>query len=106
MIENPHFDYPFRFGADGHAICLEQDDPDEIRNCVVVLLKTPIGTRMDVPDFGVPEQLFRMGGIREEIVLNALRAWEPRAAYTMTLDTIRDLAQVATVYPTLRGTNG
>lgn len=99
----PHFDYPFRFGANGHAITIEQDEPDEVRNCVVAILKTPAGSRLDLPAFGAPDQTFREGGVDGNTILSVLRRWEPRAEYAMDVQEIRNLAQTVTVTPMLRG---
>lgn len=96
-VEVPHFDYPFRFGQGGHAVCVEQDSDADIRNCVVAILKTPIGARLDLGDFGAPDQVFREGGINTDQLLSVLRRWEDRAEYTMTLQQLVGLAQTVTV---------
>jgi hypothetical protein len=99
----PHFDYPFRFGAAGHAVTVEQDEPDEVRNCCLAILKTPIGARLDLPAFGTPDQLFREGGVDGNTILSVLRRWEARAEFAMDVQEIRNMAQTVTVTPTLRG---
>lgn len=54
----PHFDYPFRFLSDGHAATVEQDTDDDHLAQAMAILKTPLGFRMELPEFGVAEHVF------------------------------------------------
>lgn len=74
----PHLQYPFQFGADMHANVLEQDFLDEVANCCVVVLKCPVGFRIELPEFGADDQAFRVAADPDAIVA-ALQQWEPRA---------------------------
>lgn len=59
MTVTPHFDLPFRF-VNGGAAEAEQDSTKDIMNCVEAVMSTHVGTRVDVPAFGVPELAFRL----------------------------------------------
>jgi phage baseplate assembly protein W len=97
MTDIPHFEYPFRLGANGHVASVEQDEIADVASCVVVLCKTPPGARLDLPNFGVPEQVFQEKGVNSNALLPAIRSWEPRAEYDLTLSEIVDLAQNANI---------
>lgn len=84
----PHFDYPFRFNADGHAAANEQDSEDDILACAIAILKTPLGFRDDLPDFGIAETLFTEGPIDVEEIRAALEMWEERAIFTVMEDPV------------------
>lgn len=86
--DTPHFRYPFRFsaGTDKHALVNQQGTEDEIMDCVTAVLKTPIGFRDDLPDFGIPDEVFQEQPLRVEDVHTSLDQWEPRAAYRVLTD--------------------
>lgn len=77
----PHFDLPFRFGGkNGAAVIVEQDSPEEILNGIRIIIAYPIGSREDLPEFGIPDVLFLTKP--EDIVsklADAIARWEPRA---------------------------
>lgn len=80
MTQVPHFAYPFRFAANGHARVLEQDFVDEIANCCQVILKTTIGSRPELPEFGVNELVFQARNrLSTDDLMAVLQRWEPRA---------------------------
>lgn len=94
MTDTPHFDIPFRFApGGGPALVQEQDEFEEVRNSVIAVLSTEEGTRLDVPDFGIPPQTFREGGVNTNAILAALRRWEPRAEVILGVDEIVKMAQ-------------
>lgn len=97
MTNVPHFAYPFRFGVGGHAATVDQDELDDIRNCVMILLRTEVGSRLDLPEYGVPQQFLKENGINVNGVLSAINRWEPRAQVAMSVSEIKDLIQYATV---------
>lgn len=78
MAEIPHFASPFRVRA-GRAVVIEQDSDEELLQSVATLLRTPVGSRDELPEYGVPDLPFRTdtGEIEQEI-LAAIREWEPR----------------------------
>jgi phage baseplate assembly protein W len=87
-IDQPHFCYPFQFGSgtDKHALVNQQDSEDDIMACVIAIIKTQRGWRDDLPDFGVPPQVFAEQPLRVEDVRSALNEWEDRAAYKVTTE--------------------
>lgn len=54
----PHFAFPPRISGDGHLAVVEQDSQEDILSCVYVALKTPLGSRPYVPNFGVEDYTF------------------------------------------------
>lgn len=81
---NPHFDLPFRFGATGSAVCVEQDSTENIENAVEAVFRTTIGQRLELPEFGVPDQAFTENGPDLNAYAAALDKWEPRASALLT----------------------
>jgi len=80
MIDEPHISYPFRLNAAGTgAVAVEQDSEEEIMDCVEVLIRTPLGFRLEAPDYGVRPQEFREGGADIEEINTAINEWEDRA---------------------------
>lgn len=77
-IQVPHLSYPFTFGANGHANVLEQDFLPEVANCCQVVLKCPVGMRIELPEFGSGDQTFTQTPDVDAIVAS-LQRWEPRA---------------------------
>jgi phage baseplate assembly protein W len=76
----PQFSFPFRLQNDGTApVVVEQDSDDDIVDCVEVLLRTERGSREELPDYGIPDQAFKMGGADYEVLEEAISRWEPRA---------------------------
>jgi len=80
----PHFDYPFRFGPTKHAVVVEQDSIEEIEDCVVAILLTEEGQRIELPEFGVESQLFGVQPLDANEYLHAIIDQEPRAVAIVT----------------------
>lgn len=77
-FDNPHFDRPFRVGRS--VATVEQDSDEELLNCAWAVLSTEVGTRDELPEFGVEELPFKSpDAVRDEVV-EAIREWEPRLA--------------------------
>lgn len=74
----PHFAFPLRFESGGGATVVEQDTPEEITQCVEVLLRTHDGTRIEVPEYGVSDFAFRVD-VDRSLLLGEVERWEPRA---------------------------
>lgn len=81
----PHFRMPFEFGADGHAVCVEQDSPEDVEQCVYAVVLTTKGQRIELPDYGVPDQVFSEDGPDTEEYARAIEEWEDRAALVIDL---------------------
>jgi hypothetical protein len=80
-ILNPHFHLPLTFtGINGGALVNEQDTGRDIVDCVKAIVGFTIGVRQDMPNFGIPEVVFRQ---HRELIINqvrqALAEWEDRA---------------------------
>lgn len=75
--EVPHFALPFRLAGARFAV-IEQDTDDEVLQSVEVIVRTRLGERIEVPDFGIPDPTFGTnfdsGALRSHIA-----RWEPRA---------------------------
>jgi hypothetical protein len=80
-VQNPHFQLPFRFGGiNGGAFMNEQDSGEDIVDCVKAIIGFPVEAREDMPEFGIPDLLFRQS---REVIIGQVRAaldrWEERA---------------------------
>lgn len=79
-IAAPHFAVPFRV-ENGQVAQIEQDSIGEIEGCVEAVLRTPEGSRIEEPDFGIPDATFEQLGPdpSAEAYLAAIAEWEPRS---------------------------
>lgn len=84
-VEIPHFALPFRF-VGGHAAVNEQDSVDDVEACVLAVASYPVGSRIEKPEFGVPDQTFRQGGVDVTALEAAVNRWEPRASAAVIAD--------------------
>jgi hypothetical protein len=80
-----HLAFPFRF-VDGVAVAVEQDSPVHMRDRVVIVCRTPRGSRLDDPKFGIPDQLLRTPGVDIGALAAAIEASEPDIAVRITRD--------------------
>jgi hypothetical protein len=78
----PHFDIPFRI-VGPRAVVVEQDSLKEVSNCVWAILGTQIGTRLEVPSFGIEDPTFQSQPIRTDLLVQAVLENEPRAVILM-----------------------
>lgn len=79
MANPPHLRYPLHLGADGSFDSVEQDTLDDVVQCVRIVSTTPVGTRVELPLFGVPRVEFQQP-VALVTFLTALYTWEPRAS--------------------------
>jgi phage baseplate assembly protein W len=58
-----------------------QDSSEEIEQCVEAVLNTPLGSRIDAPGYGVPDETFSTLSADKSVsgYLAAVEAAEPRA---------------------------
>lgn len=77
MTGAPHLALPLRVDGTGRFATVEQDTPSEIVQNVAVLLATPIGSRVEVPEYGSPRPEF--SGPDLEGMASSVAEWEPRA---------------------------
>lgn len=87
MADIPHFTSPFRI-VGGAAVTIEQDSDEDLLLNVATLLRTEIGSRDELPEYGIDDLAFR-SEITGEIV-DKIREWEPRVAAEADED-IQDL---------------
>ena len=78
MADVPHFGLPFNFARPQVSVD-EQDSLDEIVSCVLAILVCPLGFRVELPEFGIPDPTFQTRVDIDEIE-EAIETWEPRAA--------------------------
>lgn len=78
-MATPHFKYPFRLSTNG-ADVLEQDSIEEVAQSVQVLVSTRIGTRVELPTYGIPDQAFTTDPeVNAAVIRSQCAEWEPRA---------------------------
>jgi hypothetical protein len=93
-VVTPKLAFPFELSATGvRAKVVEQNSDEEVSACLEVLLRTVVGTREEVPDYGIPDQAFRENGASRAQILAAIHLWEQRARVDMTEGQIEDLIQ-------------
>lgn len=63
---------------------VESDSAQEVSQCVYSILSTEIGSRVELPDFGLEPQLFLMGGVDDDEIRSAIEDWEPRVTELFT----------------------
>lgn len=84
MVDIPHFDLPFRFNANGVVAVVEQDSLADVVNCVTAIMMTPLGTRPEIPTFGVPDLTFEKQPLQLQDLLDSVESNEPRATVVFT----------------------
>ena len=93
-VTTPKLAFPFELSSTGRfAKVVEQDSDEEILNCVEVLLLTHVGTREEVPDYGIADYAFRQGGVDIAALRAAIHMWEPRAEIDILAGDIDGLVQ-------------
>lgn len=83
--DRPHLAFPLELSDDGRLVVHEQDTLEDVRSCVRVLLRTPLGARPLAPDVGVPDPTFTRG-INPPVLKRTLEHpdnGEPRADVTV-----------------------
>lgn len=75
MADIPHFAHPLRI-VGGSAQTIEQDSDEDLLLCVSTLLRTEIGSRDELPEYGIEDLAF-MPDVTGDIT-DAIREWEPR----------------------------
>lgn len=74
-----HFDLPFRL-IGGHAVETEQDSLEDVSNCVEAIVRTAIGQRIELTDFGIADQAFKTQPLPLGEIVNRVIKYEPRAS--------------------------
>lgn len=98
-VNIPHFAVPFNLSANG-AATVEQDSTEDVAACVGAICRTPKGTRLDSPEFGIDEVVFRERGPDRESLQKTIEFWEPRAQMYIeisrpdVLDTLYSMVEI------------
>jgi hypothetical protein len=87
-ILNPHFHLPLTFsGINGGALVNEEDTGRDIVDCIKAIVGFTIGSREDMPEFGIPDLVFRQ---QREVVISQVREaivdWEERSIIDVGMD--------------------
>ena len=90
LLNTPQFKYPFHV-MNGSIHCVEQDSPDDHLQNAVTVMRYRKGDRSALPEFGIPDPTFRMGGIHPEEIEQAVRTWEP----DVDIQTVRNILDQA-----------
>lgn len=86
------FAMPFRF-AGGRAVKVPRDSREDVDGCLEALLRTELDSRLELPEYGVPDQAFRTNGPDAVPIREAIDRWEPRAKVRVKADP-SDLARM------------
>jgi len=81
----PHLSAPLTLGRNGAFVVNEQDSVDDLAECVAALLATPVGSRIEVPDYGVDRAEFV--GPDPGAIIAAAAEWEKRVDLTLDVAT-------------------
>ena len=92
----PHFAFPLRLDGSGHIAIVQQDSVDDILGCVFMALKTPIGSRPYVPNFGVDDYTFATAPVRLSEIQAQVIASEPRAEINLS-EKVNELVETIVV---------
>lgn len=65
----------------GRLVTLEQDSPEDIEQCVQLIVLTKPNERVALPEFGVADQVGRTA-IDSAGIADAVNQWEPRIDIT------------------------
>lgn|GEM_PF-2197657 len=67
--------------APGKLVTVEQDSAREVEDCIFATMSTPVGSRIEAPDFGAPRRLFSQMSAtpNADAYLAAVERDEPRA---------------------------
>jgi phage baseplate assembly protein W len=99
-IAVPHFSLPLTLGVGGTFACVEQDSEEDIVQGVYVLLTTPLGRQIELPDYGYADQTFTpLPGIDVAAAQAAVEEWQPRARIhaRTSVSTVDELIQYVSI---------
>jgi hypothetical protein len=94
-IDVPHIAFPMRLTDAGELATTEQDSINEVQQCVLVLLRTPLGARPLAPGVGVADPTFSAGvdASALEVTLTDAQFGEPRASVQITAAPVTEAGQ-------------
>ncbi len=70
--------------VNGRIRTVEQDSERHVEQCVDGILNTRLGSRIEKPEFGIPDTRFGRGVGTAQAVAAAIERWEPRADVSVT----------------------
>lgn len=78
--DTPEFAMPFRMNPAGtEPEIVAQDSEAEVRSCVEILIRTPLGFYEEAPELGGRPEPFEEGKMDLDEIQAAISQWEPRA---------------------------
>lgn len=79
MTDIPHLIFPLR-RAGNRMVVAEQNDPAEIKACVINIVRTPVGfsDEEELRGMGLAQQIFRRGGPDLAEIERQIETYEPR----------------------------
>jgi phage baseplate assembly protein W len=94
QVSTPHFAFPFQLGKDGAFQVVEQDSLDEIVQSVQVLVGTQLGSREELPEYGIEDPTFS-APVDVVAIQTSIEEWEDRAAVDIerSMSTVDELLQ-------------
>lgn len=79
--ETPAFAMPFRLNPAGtEPVVVAEDSEEEVRSCVEVLIRTPLGFFEEAPELGAQPEPFEEGGPDMDEIQSAVAQWEGERA--------------------------
>jgi phage baseplate assembly protein W len=76
-VSIPHISLPLRY-VNGSVQVNQQDEIDDIVDCVYAVAVTNPGDRDELPDFGLLDMTFAQEPIPTDAVVTQITQWEPR----------------------------
>ena len=76
-----HLALPLSLDGRGRLATVEVGSIADVAQCVAVVLATPVGSRVEIPEFGSPRPEFQ--GPDPAGMVAAVDEWEPRATLTV-----------------------
>lgn len=98
QVTTPHFAWPFQLGADRAFAVVEQDTSDDVTQNVLILVSTQVGSREELPEYGITDPTFSAVVDSEEII-SAVTEWEERATVDIqqSLDSANEMIKNVTI---------
>lgn len=83
MDDLPHLALPLRLTGDRFA-AVQQDTEEELATTVLAILSYQLGSRIERPDFGIPDPALAQRPLDLTAMRRAVAAFEPRADFSVT----------------------
>lgn len=84
--------WPIRLNGAGTSFATaEQGTEREVLASAENVLRTIQGERPGNPEYGVPEQLFELGGADATPFIEAIKRWEPRATVVVEISDLEGM---------------